>query len=123
MRVAIIGSRGMRVNKLEEYLPAGVTEIVSGGARGVDRCARAYALNNNIKLTEFLPKYKEYGRAAPLIRNIEIIENSDIVLAFWDKISHGTKFTIDHCIKRKIPFKVFIPCETRGSYEELYSGG
>lgn len=43
MKVAVIGSRGLTVCHLEKYLPEGTTEIVSGGAKGVDTCARAYA--------------------------------------------------------------------------------
>ena len=84
MRVAIVGSRSLTVQNLEAYLPQGVTEIISGGARGVDTCARQYALRHHLKLTEFLPDYARYGRAAPLKRNITIIENADLVLAFWD---------------------------------------
>ena len=42
MKVAVIGSRNLTVANLEKYLPAGVTEIVSGGARGVDTSAREY---------------------------------------------------------------------------------
>lgn len=109
MIVAIIGSRGLHVTDLEKYLPSEVTEIVSGGARGIDRCAREYALSHGIKLTEFLPEYKKYGRAAPLKRNIEIIEHADLVLAFWDGSSHGTKFVIDNCKNQHIPVKVFVP--------------
>ncbi len=40
MKVAVIGSRGLTVEDLGKYLPEGTTEIVSGGARGVDTCAR-----------------------------------------------------------------------------------
>ena len=85
MRVAIVGSRGLKVSNLENYLPDGVTEIVSGGARGIDLCAKEYALANGIKFTEFLPEYKRYGRSAPLKRNLTIIENVDFVFAFWFK--------------------------------------
>lgn len=85
-----VGSRGLKVEHLENYLPEGVTEIVSGGARGVDTCARENALSHGLKLTEFLPEYDKYGRSAPLKRNITIIENADLVLAFWDGVSHGT---------------------------------
>lgn len=80
MKVAIIGSRNLMVKNLGQYLPNNVTEIVSGGAKGVDTCAREYALNNNIKLTEFLPEYNKYGRSAPLKRNVLIVDYSDIVL-------------------------------------------
>lgn len=97
MRVAVIGSRGLTVNDLGKYLPEGTTEIVSGGARGIDQCAREYAVAHGIKLTEFLPEYDKFGRSAPLKRNITIIQNSDMVLAFWDGKSHGTKFVIDKC--------------------------
>ncbi len=43
MKIAIIGSRNLIVNDLENYLPADTYEIVSGGARGIDSCAREYA--------------------------------------------------------------------------------
>ena len=107
MKVAVVGSRNFQLNNLEDYLPDSVTEIISGGAKGVDMGAREYALAHGIKLTEYLPEYDRYGRGAPLRRNITIIEQADLVLAFWDGRSHGTKFVIDQCKSRKIPLKVF----------------
>lgn len=107
MKVAVVGSRNIYVRDLEKYLPENVTEIISGGAKGVDTSARDYAMFNNIKLTEFLPEYSKYGRRAPLRRNITIIESADLVLAFWDGTSKGTKYVIDQCRKRNIPIKVF----------------
>ena len=99
MKIAIIGSRNINIEDLTEYLPENVTEIVSGGAKGVDTCARKYAEKNKIPLKDFLPDYKRYGRGAPLKRNIEIIEYADMVIAFWDGKSKGTKFVIDNCKK------------------------
>ena len=90
MKVAVVGSRNLQVDDLGKYLPDGVTEIVSGGARGVDTSAREYALAHDIKLTEFLPEY-------------------DLVLAFWDGSSRGTKYVIDNCKRLGIPIKVFVP--------------
>lgn len=106
MKVAVIGSRGLTVNDLGKYLPEGTTEIISGGARGIDACAREYALAHGIKLTEFLPEYDKYSRNAPLKRNITIIENADLVLAFWDGESRGTKFVIDKCGQMGVLVKV-----------------
>lgn len=100
MKIAVIGSRGLKVNDLGKYLPVGVTEIVSGGAKGVDTCAREYANTKGLKLTEFLPDYKRYGRGAPLKRNLQIIDYADEVLAFWDGQSRGTKYVIEQCKKR-----------------------
>ena len=99
MKVAIIGSRSIEIENLSEYIPKETTEIVSGGAKGVDTSAREYAIANSIKLTEFLPEYEKYKKGAPLMRNLKIIEYSDIVIAFWDGKSKGTKFVIDNCNK------------------------
>ena len=76
MKTAIIGSRNITNVDLSRFLPIGTTEIVSGGARGVDTVAKEYANRNGLKLTEFLPDYEHFGRGAPLKRNITIIENA-----------------------------------------------
>ena len=107
MKLAVIGSRGLTVQDLEKYLPPETAEIVSGGARGIDQCARRYALEHGIKLTEFLPDYNTYGRSAPLRRNIQIIDYSDLVLAFWDGSSPGTGFVITKCRERNTPCKIY----------------
>ena len=106
MKVAVIGSRNIVVENIGEYLPNGVAEIMSGGAKGVDSCAREYALKNNILLKEFLPEYEKYGRAAPLRRNMEIISYADVVVALWDGESRGTKFVIDNCLKNRVSVSV-----------------
>ncbi len=108
MRAAIIGSRNLHINNLEQYIQDNITEIISGGAKGIDTCAREYAITHNIKLTEFLPEYQKYGKSAPLKRNITIIQNADIVLAFWDGHSKGTKFVIDQCKKYKVTVKIIL---------------
>ena len=108
MKVAVVGSRGLTVEDLGKYLPSNTTEIISGGAKGVDTCAREYAILHGIKLTEFKPDYARYGRGgAPLRRNTTIIENADLVLAFWDGKSHGTKDTIDKCQEMGVAVQVY----------------
>ena len=112
MKIAIIGSRNLTVKNLEKYLPPYTTEIVSGGAKGIDTCAKEYALKNKIKLTEFLPEYGKYGKTAPLKRNIEIINYADEVIAFWDGKSHGTYFVIDNCKKLNKKITIYKPTRT-----------
>lgn len=108
MKTAVIGSRGLTVPDLGKYLPTDTTEIVSGGARGVDACAREYARRHGLKLTEFLPDYAQYGRQAPLRRNLQIIDYADRVLAFWDGQSHGTTYVIRQCRLQGKPIRVFL---------------
>lgn len=108
MKIAIIGSRNLKVLDLGKYLPKGTTEIVSGGAKGIDSCAKEYAVKNKIKITEFLPEYDKYGRVAPLKRNDLIIDYSNMVLAFWDGVSRGTKYVIENCKRKNKPIKIYL---------------
>ena len=108
MKVAVIGSRGLLVHDLAVYLPADTTLIISGGAIGVDSCARRYALAHGIPYIEFLPDYKRYGKGAPLKRNEQMVACADMVIAFWDGSSHGTRYTIECCRQRNIPVQIHI---------------
>lgn len=99
MRAAIIGSRTINPEIKLEFTPS---QIISGGAIGVDMKAKQYAIHNNIPLIEILPDYEKYGKIAPIIRNKEIVNNCDIVIAYWDGISKGTKMVIDYANKKGI---------------------
>lgn len=106
MKIAVIGSREIDNINLAAHLPEECDEIVSGGARGVDRLAAKYAREHGLTLTEFLPDYETYGRGAPIVRNREIVNYADGVIAFWDGTSRGTSFVIDYCEKVGKPCKV-----------------
>lgn len=98
MKIAIIGSRDLKTTNIGEYIPR-CAEIVSGGAKGIDTFAAEYAQKNNLKLTVFLPQYEKYGRAAPIIRNREIVNYADKIIAFWDGKSKGTLSVINYAKK------------------------
>ena len=98
MKIAIVGSRNITVDNLSRYVSSD-DEIVSGGAKGVDFCARQYAISNGLKLTEFLPEYSLYGRAAPIIRNKKIVAYADKVIVFWNGVSKGTLSVIKYAEK------------------------
>lgn len=99
MRLAVFGSRNIIISDIEDYIPEAVSEIVSGGARGIDTCAAEYARLHGIKLVEIYPEYDLYGRIAPLKRNEKIVSYADEGIAFWDGSSRGTKHTIDLFLK------------------------
>ena len=69
-------------------------EIVSGGARGADSLAKKYAVENDVPYKEFPAQWDLYGKSAGFIRNKLIVDYCDIVIAFWDGKSRGTKDTI-----------------------------
>lgn len=108
MKVAVIGSRSLMIDDFSEYLPENTTEIISGSARGIDASVKQYALKHHLPYREYLPDYRRYGRTAPLKRNITIIENADLVLAFWDGLSTGTAYVIRKCRETGVPCRVFM---------------
>ena len=99
MRAAIIGSRnfndmGFLEKSISPYLDD-ISEVVSGGAKGADSLGASWAKSNGIPANIFLPEWDKHGRGAGPIRNRLIIENSDVVFAFWDGKSKGTKSAIE----------------------------
>ena len=108
MKLAIVGSRNVEILDIEKYMPEGISEIVSGGAKGADALAKEFAEKNGIKYTEFQPKYNLYGKAAPLKRNDEIADYADRAIAFWDGKSKGTKNVVGLFRKRGKEIDVII---------------
>ena len=106
MKVAIIGSRSITAIDLDALVPPEATEILSGGARGVDALARAWAEAHGLPCREFLPDYRLYGRGAPLKRNADIVREADLVIAIWDGASRGTAFTISECSRTGTPCRI-----------------
>lgn len=109
--IAIVGSRSFsNLDLLNEVMSeiikkeGNFTNVVSGGAKGCDTLANEWATSNDVNMIVFLPKYENFPSKkkwmAPKERNTLIVENSDIVLAFWDMKSTGTKDTIDKSVER-----------------------
>ena len=72
----------------------------------MDKLAERYAREHHLYLKLFLPNYDRYGMSAPLMRNDEIVEYSDMVYAFWDMNSRGTRYALKKCIEIQKPVKI-----------------
>jgi uncharacterized phage-like protein YoqJ len=107
VKIAVIGSRSLNVD-VSSYIPKEATTIISGGAKGIDQCAAEYARKRGLELIEFRPDWRRYGRGAAFRRNDLIIDNADVVLAFWDGESPGTRYQIEQARKRGKPCQVVI---------------
>ena len=102
MKIAVIGSRSFNDYELMKSVLSGfdIDSIISGGAVGADALGKRYSAENGIEIIEYLPEYDKYGRGAPLVRNKQIVNESDFVIAFWDGKSRGTKYTCDYAKKQ-----------------------
>ncbi len=114
MKLIIAGSRTIEpsihlLHSLISQLTLKPTEIVSGGAEGVDRCAKK--LTDNFigsayydklfyeKYKEFPADWKTHGKAAGPIRNKQMAEYADALLLIWDGESRGSASMKNEMIK------------------------
>lgn len=106
MRLAIVGGRDF--NNYNEVKIWGDMfrrhlHIISGGANGADALAKKYAIERFLPYIEFPAEWYKYGKSAGFIRNQTIVDNCDMVLAFWDGESRGTADTIEKAKRAKKP--------------------
>ena len=82
--------------------------LLSGHCRGADMLAELYAGERGIKVELHPAEWDKYGRAAGVHRNREMAAESDLVVAFWDGKSRGTKSLIEYAEKcgKRIEVKV-----------------
>lgn len=78
--------------ELKDY----AVSIVTGMARGADMLAHEFALAFNVKRYEFPADWNQYGKRAGFIRNKQMGDFADGLLAFWDGESRGTKQMIEY---------------------------
>lgn len=111
-RIAIVGSRDYprrdQVIAFVRSLPRD-TVIISGGARGVDTWAAEEACARGMNVVEIFPDWDRHGKSAGLIRNGQIVDQCDELVAFWDGTSRGTKNSIDRARHAGKPVRVFTP--------------
>lgn len=83
-----------------------ITEVVSGGAPGVDALAKKWAEQHGIPVKQFPADWDRYGRKAGPIRNQAMAEYGEALIAVWDGKSRGTKNMIRQA--RKHGLRVFV---------------
>ena len=85
----------------------GNIQIVSGKAKGADSLGEQYAKDNGIDLKVFPANWKKHGRSAGYVRNADMANYADTLVAFWDGKSRGTKHMIDEANRRGFYVEVF----------------
>lgn len=80
--------------------------IVSGHCRGADLLGERYAHERGYVLDVYKPDWHTYGRKAGVLRNRQMAERADALIAFWDGSSRGTKNMIDEAIAHNLLVRV-----------------
>ena len=111
MKTIIAGSRDLKWADVRAAISAcpwwmEITEVVSGRAPGVDRLGEAWAKQNGIPVIPFPADWTRYGKAAGPIRNSQMAQNAEALLAVWDGVSDGTADMIEKADARNL--RVFV---------------
>ena len=101
MKLAIVGGRDFNDRQLmykevDDFLECygKIDLIISGGARGADTLVYELANKMSIKFQEVLPDWAEHGKKAGILRNKIIVDQCDLLIAFWNGVSAGTHNSI-----------------------------
>lgn len=127
LKVAVVGSRSFQnssflssvLDQLREQV--GDFTLVSGGARGADTLAATWALQRDLLITEHLPDWSKHGRRAGIIRNRDVVDDADLLLAFWDGDSPGTAHVIEYAREVHVSLVVY-EVSNAGASEEGRDG-
>lgn len=111
LKVVIAGSRDFKVwsVNLDQVVPASgfkICEVVSGNAAGGDMVGEQWAMKNGIALRRFYADWKKHGNGAGPIRNGEMADYGDALIALWDGESRGTAHMLSEMRRRGKPVYV-----------------
>lgn len=85
-----------------------ITEVVSGCAFGVDKLGETWAEDNSIPIVKFPADWDLHGRKAGYVRNAQMAEYADALIAIWDGKSKGTANMIELAKNKEL--KVYVFC-------------
>ena len=112
MRVAIVGSRRFsepaRVSDYVNGLPPRAS-IITGSASGVDAAATKAARAKGIPVQVMPASFDELSDAArSAARNQRLVDACDVLVAFWDGSSKGTRATVERALDSGKEVHVFV---------------
>lgn len=106
MKVVVAGSRDIddreRVFSAIEDSGFEPDEIVYGGASGVDKLAKQWAVENGVSTSLFEPNWDAHGKAAGPKRNERMAEYADAAVLVWDGESRGTRSMFEHALTHRL---------------------
>jgi predicted Rossmann fold nucleotide-binding protein DprA/Smf involved in DNA uptake len=112
LRYAIIGSRHFaapaRVTEYVKSLPKG-SSVVTGSASGVDAAVTKAARELGVPVQVLPASFDELADPAKAhARNQRLVDACDVLVAFWDGASKGTRETVDRALDSGKEVHVFV---------------
>lgn len=112
MKIIIAGGRDFNNYNILDKVISKIVNIekdiiISGAARGADSIGADWANKHSVPLETYPANWNRYGKSAGYIRNAEMGENADALIAFWDGKSKGTAHMIKTMKRNNKPYRVY----------------
>jgi hypothetical protein len=112
-RVGIVGSRHFpELERVADYvvsLPS-TSSLVTGSASGVDAVATRAARERGLPVRVLGASFEEAADASSASeRNQRLVSSCDVLVAFWDGSSQGTRRTVERALDSGREVHVFVP--------------
>ena len=82
--------------------------VITGAARGADSLGEQYAREKGYTIDSRPADWNAHGKSAGFIRNVQMANSADALIAFWDGQSKGTKHMIDTAINKGLEVRTII---------------
>lgn len=69
--------------------------VISGTANGADRLGERYAEEHDFQVKRYPADWKRFSLSAGIIRNALMAKHANMLIAFWDGKSRGTRNMIE----------------------------
>ena len=120
MRTIIAGSRTITaeisvMHAIARAALAGIepSVVISGGAAGVDTIGEKWARRSGKPIERFLADWKMFGGQAGHVRNVQMANRAEALIAVWDGKSAGTRDMIEIAKRKKLKVFVYEPHQSR----------
>ena len=80
--------------------------VICGMAKGADMLGARYAKERGYHVRYFPAEWDKLGKRAGIVRNEQMAQNADALVAFWDGSSHGTKNMIETAERYNLAVRV-----------------
>ncbi len=112
-KVIIAGSRGFQNYPLlrahMDHLLQNISdeiEIVCGQSPGADLLGARYAQERGYPIRYFPADWEQQGRKAGPMRNVQMGDYADALVAFWDGKSKGTAHMIQYACQKGLKVRI-----------------
>lgn len=115
MKLAVVGNRTFNdIELMTKVLDRYRAEhpdltIVSGAAPGADTLAAEYGRRHDLEVIGYPADWAKHGRRAGPLRNTQIVNDAEMLIAFWDEVSIGTRDSITKAHAKGVPVLVVTP--------------